>query len=104
WGGGGGYQPMAGDYDGDGKADLGLYNQGTGGWYILKSSTSFAAYFSTGWGGPEYAPVPGADFDGDGKIDITVYAQSGYRYVLKSSSNFTASMTMGFGGRGYMLV
>jgi len=34
-----GCTPVAGDYDGDGKADLTVFENATGYWYILMSST-----------------------------------------------------------------
>jgi hypothetical protein len=33
-----GYTPVAGDYDGDGRADLTVYQESTGTWYVLSSS------------------------------------------------------------------
>ena len=63
---------MVGDYDGDGKSDIGVYYAPTGAWYIFKSSEG---YWETqfGYGGTE--PVLG-DFDGDGRDDIGVYYQT----------------------------
>ncbi len=41
--------PVPGDYDKDGKADIALYRQGIGAWYIVPSSTG--VYYSVGFGG-----------------------------------------------------
>jgi hypothetical protein len=68
------------DYDGDRKADLAVYRDGT--WFILRSSDGEVR--ATGWGGlPQDIPVP-ADYDGDGKADIAVY-RDGVWFILRSS-------------------
>jgi hypothetical protein len=86
---------VPGDYDGDGRADLGLYERATGWWYVLKSGADFTTALSLNWGGTGYLPVPG-DYDGDGQFDLGVYQQStGNWYVLQSSSNYTTTLQVG---------
>ena len=79
-----------GDVDGDNSSDISVYRPATGGWFILKSSTSFTGSSTYSWGLSTDVPVMG-DFDGDGRADLTVYRPStGSWFILKSSTNFTS--------------
>jgi hypothetical protein len=70
------------DFDGDAKADVSVFRQSSGVWYINRSASGFAA-FQFGQNGDR--PVP-ADYDGDGKTDGAVY-RAGVWYRLKSATN-----------------
>ena len=71
------------DFDGDGRADVGVYNA-TGGWSILQSANGTPRQVT--WGTGDTRPVLG-DFDGDGKADFAVQnQQSGRWYVSQSGS------------------
>jgi len=95
----GGFVPIVGDYDGDGKADPAMYNESSGSWSMLLSGSGYV-YTSLAFGGSGYTAIP-ADFDGDGLTDPAVYSELlGQWYVLFSSDNYL--MISGqFGGPGY---
>jgi hypothetical protein len=77
------------DFDGDGRAEIGVYRPSTGQWLGLASSTNYVAQAITQFGISTDIPVPG-DYDGDGKTDVAVYRPGeGIWYLLLSSTNFS---------------
>jgi hypothetical protein len=83
----------AGDYDGDGRADIAVFRAGV--WYIIESSTGNVRYEYFGQAGD--VPTPN-DFDRDGKSDLAVArSENGQRvwYVLRSSDNQDYSVQWG---------
>jgi hypothetical protein len=92
---------IGGDFDGDAKSDMTIY-QPDGTWKILKSTSGYTAATTVGWGGAGYVPVP-ADYDGDGKIDPAVYNTStGQWLALKSSTGYSSTFSQSWGGTGYL--
>jgi hypothetical protein len=76
-----------GDFDGDARSDISVYQSISGGtsqWWIQQSSNSIMR--TIGWGLQTDIPTP-ADFDGDNKTDIAIVRPSdGDWYVLRSST------------------
>ena len=82
------------DVDGDGKADVAIYRQSTGGWYVLRSSDS--TLMQTAWGCPSCLDAPvTADYDGDGKSDVGVYRASTGEWFLSRSGGGSQTIMWG---------
>lgn len=73
-----------GDYDGDGKSDVGVFRNGL--WIYIESSTGITRYFNWGQSGDI---ALGGDYDGDGKSDFTVVRDTAGKYFwyIRQSSN-----------------
>lgn len=69
---------VPGDYDGDGRVDIGVFRSGN--WYLLDSFSS--TFRAVAWGTNGDLPAA-ADYDGDGQADLTVF-RNGDWYVLSS--------------------
>lgn len=91
-----GDQIGTGDFDGDGKFDLGVFRNGT--WIYMESSTGAVRYFNWGLNGD--FPAQG-DFDGDGKNDFAVIRNQSGQFVwyIRRSSDGQA-MIVSFGQDG----
>ncbi len=82
--------PVAGDWDGDGKADLAVYREGAAGgqsnFYYRPSSQPAVNFVAIAWGATGDKPLYG-DFDGDGKLDAAIFRPSTATWYIRQSSN-----------------
>jgi hypothetical protein len=95
-----GDQIGTGDFDGDGKFDIGIFRNGT--YIYIESSTGQTRYFQ--WGQTNDFPLQG-DFDADGKSDFAVVRSvSGqqYRWIRRSSDAQYSVIPFGVAGDANM--
>ena len=96
--------PVPGDYDGDGAADLAVYNTLAGYWYI-RSVYGAGIAWEVNWGGSLFRPVCG-DFDADGYADLAVYGEIGGAgcWYIKSLDGNIIAWNLPFGVPGSTVV
>jgi hypothetical protein len=75
------------DYDGDGKADIGIFRQAATGaeWWIDRST---AGLLAMQFGASSDKPVQG-DYTGDGKADIAIWRPSTGEWLIVRSEDFS---------------
>ncbi|HEY0545979.1 MAG TPA: FG-GAP-like repeat-containing protein [Pyrinomonadaceae bacterium] len=82
------------DFDGDGKADLGVFRPANGSWYVRLSSSGSLS--GVQWGTAGDMPEP-ADFDGDSRSDFVIF-RNGLWYLVYSSDVTTHGTQFGTTG------
>ncbi len=83
------------DFDGDGRADIGVFRPSDGNWYQVRSQTGFQVQ-NFGLSGDVITP---GDFDGDGKTELAIYRPSTGTWWYASSAN-GGFYAIGFGFAG----
>ena len=92
--------PQPADYDGDGQADVAVYRQTTGQWFVYGSTAGQLAPIQFGSPVLDDIPVAG-DYDGDGRADVAVYRKStGEWFWFGSTSGFSGPVTTGSAAPG----
>src|SRR5262249_61328738 len=78
--------PLAGDWDGDGKTTVGLYDPATSTFYLKNrlSGRGFDVVLAFGPAGGGWLPLAG-DWDGDGKTTGGLYHTARGHFSLKNS-------------------
>ena len=94
WASGANYQPLTGDFDGDGHTDIVMRDSSTGTWYFRKAGTTAYTYptqYTFTWtAGAGYEPLVG-DFNHDGRLDIALrnVATGEIQFATQNATAFT---------------
>ena len=91
-----------GDFDGDGRSEVGVFTPATGVWSLLASSNGYTVPQIVAWGHRGDLPVA-ADYDGDGWSDIAVYRPTTGEWFIIASSTGT-SVTLAWGAEADLAV
>jgi hypothetical protein len=84
----------SGDYDGDGRSDLFLYELGTATWWV-KTQT---AMFGIGFDATSAVPVL-LDWDADGRADLATFNTSNGQWRIRLTATSTVqTLSLGLGG------
>ena len=91
----------ANDYDGDGVADLAVYEETTGDWYIYSVAWNDVFLAGGNWGWSATRPVAG-DYDGDQVSDLSVFdAASGDWWAAAVTTNGLGSILLWYDNWGF---
>jgi hypothetical protein len=94
------YLALAGDFDGDAKADPAVQQPSSGDWQVRLSAGNYSLLTVTAFLGGAGWSALAADFDGDGKADPAIYAVAtgAWRVKLSASNYATLELPAGFLG------
>lgn len=90
--------PVSGDFNGDSRSDLAVFDCYVGNWYICSLADEIIAWADM-WGWPGARPVSG-DFDGDGHNDLAAFDSITGHWYVKSLTNGTLAWSHLWGWPG----
>jgi hypothetical protein len=99
------WQPVAGDFNNDGRWDVAVRNTGDGKWYFAFSAGNggYANTRTFQWtAGTDYKPIAG-DFNGDGLWDLGLWSESTGSWmfgIFDGTSNYTPTPNFNWASTG----
>ncbi|MCC6932775.1 MAG: VCBS repeat-containing protein [Deltaproteobacteria bacterium] len=90
-----GQTPIAADFTGDGRADLGLFNSSTAQWFV-RDVLNKNNFFSTSWGNVGDIMIAG-DFNGDLISDFAAIGARSYDWKLNYRNGLQSTVQWGLG-------
>jgi hypothetical protein len=95
---------VAGDYNGDGRDDLGIFDPNTANWYVKNLSNDTTLLWDHNWGWSATLPVP-SDYDGDGVADLGVFHPgTGNWFIWSLAKNQALANPFQWGSSGMLPV
>ena len=86
------------DYNGDRRADLAIFDNASGSWFILETDGTLLLWAEP-WGWPGAIPVPG-DYDGDRIFDLAVFDNNTGNWYVKGLSGAVIAWAKPWGWPG----
>ena len=94
-----GWAPIVGDWNGDGKSEMGIYRDGA--WYLDSDGTGNPANATFHFfGAPGWTPIVG-DWNGDEKTEIGIYRDGAWYLDTSGTGNPTTATFHFFGAPGW---
>lgn len=92
------WRGFAADFDGDWRADPGVYST-NGNWRLMLSGQGYLRVEISGFGDGQAVPVPG-DYNGDGMADLAIYDASAGAWAIRLNLTNNATVNFQLGGPG----
>ncbi|HMP89149.1 MAG TPA: VCBS repeat-containing protein [Kiritimatiellia bacterium] len=92
--------PVAGDFNGDGRNDLAVYDEAGGNWYIRTVTGQVLAY-PINWGFNPTIPVAG-DFNGNGQSDLAVFGIDAGNWFIRTLGGTVIRWDLNWGVKGHI--
>lgn len=86
--------PVMGDYSGDGKSDITIFQGVEGYWFSRDHGTSTTHFWNKAWGDTSMVPVAG-DYSGDGKYDLAMFKPSTGEWFIRHVQDGLAPINFG---------
>ena len=92
--------PVSGDFNGDGRHDLAVYDVAGGNWYI-RTVTGQTIASPIQWGFNPTLPVSG-DFNGNGASDLAVFGSDAGNWFIRTLGGTVVRWNLDWGAKGHI--